>query len=738
VDRTESSQDTLLAPSVSSAGTSASTSSSQKEKSGGSFSSLFHHHRGKDDPREHHTLSALMAPAVNVAGAHNPFIIGGMREDGSRTRPSMGVTRSDKESVASEDTGSGSSSPRHSRRHRIKSAFGRSLSPWRFHSDSEKNAEKKRGGGAFNFSRLSCRDSLDVEREKKADSESDGESVKSGLAPRNSAFGADYDSEDSEEDDEESYVDVKKQDAALRNERKAKEEKGEAAGVGSHEDEDRDDDSGEESDDYIDFDEKTLDNTLFNAGCTDLHDAWLQNDGPHSHHARTPDEIKTEDLNPRDDYYGPNDFDAAWEGAGPSGHDEEDEALRAPNVVIGQFNNVLSPSKLVGEGVDVILAQDEDKSIRSKSPHSSYRSKSPRSSSSSKVAGSMSSGQSGRSSSVSDSKREEKKDAEIKARQLTASRPIFERNRCTITLIHGDYETLSKESKKPKRYIVASDGSAESSYAIEWTIGTVLRDGDEMLIVSVMETDAKLDATDSKHEDKTTRQEHQRIRQSMAVVLARRALAVLQRTRLSVKVVCQALHARHSRHFLLEMIDFYEPTMCVVGSRGLNSLKGVLLGSFSNYCVQKSPVPVMVVRKRLKLPALPRGRSDVVSNVRRKHISLDQAIIEKDANVAETPEGEDDGEKPRDEVEEAKANNEQSGEQSGEEGKGDDVNSTISEAEKIKEEAIAKNDDMMSQREEAQPSSASEGEYIRGRATFTMGDDEEDQRGRSRSRTSEK
>lgn len=89
----------------------------------------------------------------------------------------------------------------------------------------------------------------------------------------------------------------------------------------------------------------------------------------------------------------------------------------------------------------------------------------------------------------------------------------------------------------------------------------------------------------------------------------------------------------------IDMIDFFEPTMCVVGSRGLGSLKGVLLGSFSHYCVQKSPVPVMVARKRLKLPPLPKGKTDVVSNVRARHMRLDQAMIEKDANVAEdTPE----------------------------------------------------------------------------------------------------
>ena len=40
--------------------------------------------------------------------------------------------------------------------------------------------------------------------------------------------------------------------------------------------------------------------------------------------------------------------------------------------------------------------------------------------------------------------------------------------------------------------------------------------------------------------------------------------------------------------------------MAVLGSRGRNALKGVLLGSFSNYLVTKSSKPVMVARKKLK------------------------------------------------------------------------------------------------------------------------------------------
>lgn len=47
-------------------------------------------------------------------------------------------------------------------------------------------------------------------------------------------------------------------------------------------------------------------------------------------------------------------------------------------------------------------------------------------------------------------------------------------------------------------------------------------------------------------------------------------------------------------------IDKLEPTLVIVGARGRSALKGVLLGSFSNYLVTHSSVPVMVARRKLK------------------------------------------------------------------------------------------------------------------------------------------
>jgi len=70
------------------------------------------------------------------------------------------------------------------------------------------------------------------------------------------------------------------------------------------------------------------------------------------------------------------------------------------------------------------------------------------------------------------------------------SQPVFQRDRCTITITQGD-PVGKLGGRKKRRYVVASDLSEESRYAVEWGIGTVLRDGDEMWLVTVVENESK-------------------------------------------------------------------------------------------------------------------------------------------------------------------------------------------------------------------------------------------------------
>ena len=64
---------------------------------------------------------------------------------------------------------------------------------------------------------------------------------------------------------------------------------------------------------------------------------------------------------------------------------------------------------------------------------------------------------------------------------VATSRPVFQRDRCSIRLTQGNLEA-ALEKRKGRTYMLLSDMSDESRYAMEWGIGTVIRDGDELYV----------------------------------------------------------------------------------------------------------------------------------------------------------------------------------------------------------------------------------------------------------------
>jgi hypothetical protein len=57
--------------------------------------------------------------------------------------------------------------------------------------------------------------------------------------------------------------------------------------------------------------------------------------------------------------------------------------------------------------------------------------------------------------------------------------PNFQRDQCMIKIVHGN-PAAHCIGRPIRKYLVASDLSEESKYAVEWGIGTVLKDGDEL------------------------------------------------------------------------------------------------------------------------------------------------------------------------------------------------------------------------------------------------------------------
>jgi hypothetical protein len=69
----------------------------------------------------------------------------------------------------------------------------------------------------------------------------------------------------------------------------------------------------------------------------------------------------------------------------------------------------------------------------------------------------------------------------------------------------------------------------------------------------------------------------------------------------------------------------YQPSLLIVGTRGLSEFKGMLLGSVSKYCLQHSPVPVAVVRPESKAKKIYSGSSSApvpaISDKKKKKLS---------------------------------------------------------------------------------------------------------------------
>lgn len=66
-------------------------------------------------------------------------------------------------------------------------------------------------------------------------------------------------------------------------------------------------------------------------------------------------------------------------------------------------------------------------------------------------------------------------------------------NRSIRTIIRGNFAAIQNEAEEGRRrqrkYVLATDLSEESVYAMEWAIGTVLRDGDTMYCLYAMHED---------------------------------------------------------------------------------------------------------------------------------------------------------------------------------------------------------------------------------------------------------
>ena len=135
-------------------------------------------------------------------------------------------------------------------------------------------------------------------------------------------------------------------------------------------------------------------------------------------------------------------------------------------------------------------------------------------------------------------------------------------------------------------------------------------DGDQVVCLRVIETDSKIAGDASVKSGKY----HQEARKLLDQVIEKNAqeekaislvmeLAVGKVQEVIQRMVRQPLSLRGAETMLISrQIQIYEPACLVVGTRGrsLGGVQGLLPGSVSKYCLQSSPIPVIVVRPETK------------------------------------------------------------------------------------------------------------------------------------------
>ncbi|KAL1895755.1 hypothetical protein Cpir12675_003088 [Ceratocystis pirilliformis] len=204
------------------------------------------------------------------------------------------------------------------------------------------------------------------------------------------------------------------------------------------------------------------------------------------------------------------------------------------------------------------------------------------------------------------------KQAQRLAFSMTPIMDSADHARTTRIIARGNFTNIARsciqEGQKPRKYMVATDLSEESSHALEWAIGTVMRDGDTLMAICCVDEETGLlgsegKSTSSNATQSPARNDRSRLpeeRKWAVEEITSRVLRLLRKTKLQVRVLVEVLHCKNPKHMILEVIDLITPELVILGSRGRSAIKGVILGSFSNYLVTKSSVPVMVARKRLR------------------------------------------------------------------------------------------------------------------------------------------
>ncbi|KAI8086078.1 uncharacterized protein BX664DRAFT_334860 [Halteromyces radiatus] len=147
-----------------------------------------------------------------------------------------------------------------------------------------------------------------------------------------------------------------------------------------------------------------------------------------------------------------------------------------------------------------------------------------------------------------------------------------------------------RRTRRSRTFLVATDLASYSDHALHWAINDVMDDGDELIVLRVV----SVDMNDKKSVvEATLKREERQAREDATKVMDRIMATGNEDNKISVIIEFVIGKVQST---IQHMITMYQPSLLIVGTRGLSEFQGMLLGSVSKYCLQHSPIPVVVVR----------------------------------------------------------------------------------------------------------------------------------------------
>ncbi|RKF83521.1 putative universal stress protein [Golovinomyces cichoracearum] len=206
----------------------------------------------------------------------------------------------------------------------------------------------------------------------------------------------------------------------------------------------------------------------------------------------------------------------------------------------------------------------------------------------------------------------------------------------TLNVKHKGYQF----KRRSRTFMVGVGENDYSDIALQWMLGELVDDGDEIICVHVIDRDSKV-VNDRNVEKREYQTEAKELLERIQIRNDdNRAIGIV------LEFVAGKLHATFQR-----MIQLYEPAMLIVGTKGrsLGGLQGLMSNrnSFSKWCLQYSPIPVVVVRptskrlKKKKKRVLDPARQDYVRILRESGIEdheTDTTTHSRDWEISTNPE----------------------------------------------------------------------------------------------------